>query len=124
MKRATWKLNDISEVSEQESQGCIRAKFDLDNGPSKPGATALQFAAEGATLSGADFELAGPGYRISLLKKRFSTGKVCFVICLYSLGCLSRLLVFLVLSSFMVRLVVCIYLDVAPVNQPPMKMHT
>ncbi|GFS13529.1 FCH domain only protein 2 [Elysia marginata] len=74
-KRATWKLNDISEVSEQESDGCIRAKFDLSGGPSKPSTTAVQFAAEGATLSGADFELAGPGYRISLLKKRFATGK-------------------------------------------------
>ena len=68
-------MNDISEVSEQESDGCIRAKFDLNGGPSKPSTTAVQFAGEGATLSGADFELAGPGYRISLLKKRFSTGK-------------------------------------------------
>ncbi|RUS92107.1 hypothetical protein EGW08_000131 [Elysia chlorotica] len=32
-KRATWKLNDISEVSEQESDGCIRAKFDLNGSP-------------------------------------------------------------------------------------------
>lgn len=73
-KRATWKLCDISEVSEQESQGCIRAKFDLNKGPSKPATTAMQFAAEGATLSGAEFELTGSGYRISLLKKRFATG--------------------------------------------------
>ncbi|BFZ16635.1 hypothetical protein BsWGS_19674 [Bradybaena similaris] len=74
-KRATWKLCDISEVSEQESQGCIRAKFDLNKGPSKPATTAMQFAAEGATLSGAEFELTGSGYRISLMKKRFATGK-------------------------------------------------
>ncbi|GFO27663.1 Fch domain only protein 2 [Plakobranchus ocellatus] len=74
-KRATWKLNDISDVSEQEADGCIRAKFDLGGGPSKPSTAAVQFAAEGATLSGADFELAGPGYRISLMKKRFATGK-------------------------------------------------
>lgn len=76
-KRASWKLNDISEVSEQESQGCIRAKFDVKGGPIKPTTTALQFAAEGATLSGADFELVGPGYRISLTKKRFATGLSC-----------------------------------------------
>ncbi|XP_012945405.1 F-BAR domain only protein 2 [Aplysia californica] len=75
LNRVTWKLNDISDVSEQESQGCIRAKFELSNGPSKPVTTALQFAAEGAVLSGADFELVGPGYRISLMKKRFATGK-------------------------------------------------
>ncbi|CAG5131803.1 unnamed protein product, partial [Candidula unifasciata] len=72
-KRATWKLSDISEVSEQESQGCIRAKFELNKGPSKPATTAMQFAGEGATLSGAEFELTGSGYRISLLKKRFAT---------------------------------------------------
>ena len=75
LKRATWKLNDISDVSEQESTGSLRAKIDLSQGPTKPGTTAMQFIAEGATLSGADFELAGPGYRISLMKKRFSTGQ-------------------------------------------------
>ncbi|XP_055885203.1 F-BAR domain only protein 2-like isoform X3 [Biomphalaria glabrata] len=74
-KRANWRLNDISEVSEQESQGCIRAKFEMTAGPTKAVTTAVQFAAEGATLSGVDFELAGSGYRISLLKKRFATGK-------------------------------------------------
>jgi hypothetical protein len=74
-KRVTWNLNDISEVSEQESQGCIRAKFELTNGPSKPTTTAVQFTAEAATISGADFELVGSGYRISLMKKRFATGK-------------------------------------------------
>ncbi|KAL8586797.1 hypothetical protein ACOMHN_061310 [Nucella lapillus] len=74
-KRATWKLNDISEVSEQETQGHIRAKFDVKNGPIKPLTTMLQFGAEGANLSGSDFELVGSGYRISLTKKRFCTGK-------------------------------------------------
>ncbi|XP_046561637.1 F-BAR domain only protein 2-like [Haliotis rubra] len=73
--RATWKLNDISEVSEQESQGCIRSKFELKTGPSVPSTTALQFMCEGTTLSGVDFELSGPGYRISLAKKRFASGK-------------------------------------------------
>lgn len=71
-----WKLNDISDVSEQESQGCIRAKFDIKDGPAKPTTTALQFAAEGATLSGVDFELVGTGYRMSLIKKRFATGEL------------------------------------------------
>ncbi|XP_046338144.2 F-BAR domain only protein 2-like isoform X2 [Haliotis rufescens] len=73
--RATWKLNDISEVSEQESQGCIRSKFELKTGPSVPSTTALQFMCEGTTLSGVEFELVGPGYRISLAKKRFASGK-------------------------------------------------
>ncbi|XP_052274271.1 F-BAR domain only protein 2-like isoform X3 [Dreissena polymorpha] len=74
-KRATWKLNDISEVSENSSQGSIRAKFALENGKSTPSTTALQFLAEGSTLSGIDFELVGPGYRISLSKKRCGAGK-------------------------------------------------
>lgn len=74
-KRATWKLSDISELSENGCQGCIRAKFDTSNGPNNPLPTALQFIAEGATLSGLDFELVGFGYRLSLVKKRFGTGK-------------------------------------------------
>ena len=83
MRRAAWKLNDISEVSEQETQGCLRAKFDLKGGgPIKPNTTMLQFGADGANLSGAEFELVGSGYRISLTKKRFCTGN-CFLSCLF-----------------------------------------
>ena len=74
-KRATWKLSDISELSENGCQGCIRAKFDTSNGPNNPSPTAIQFIAEGATLSGLDFELVGFGYRLSLVKKRFGTGE-------------------------------------------------
>ncbi|XP_041360186.1 F-BAR domain only protein 2-like isoform X2 [Gigantopelta aegis] len=73
--RATWKLNDISEVSEEATQGCIRAKFELKSGPSIPSTTALQFASDGSTISGVEFELVGSGYRISLAKKRFASGK-------------------------------------------------
>jgi len=78
-KRATWRLNDISEVSENASQGSIRAKFALQNGKSTPSTTALQFIAEGSTFSGLDFDLAGPGYRISLSKKRCGAGKFAMV---------------------------------------------
>ena len=70
-----WKLNDISEVSEEAGQGCVRAKFHIKSGPSKPATAALQFICEGASLSGIDFELVGSGYRISLAKKRFGAGK-------------------------------------------------
>ena len=72
---ATWKLNDISEVSENGTHGSIRAKFTVSKGPSTPSTTAIQFISEGATLSGVEFELVGQGYRISLAKKRFGTGK-------------------------------------------------
>ncbi|XP_056018718.1 F-BAR domain only protein 2-like isoform X2 [Ostrea edulis] len=74
-QRATWKLNDLSELSEEGSQGSIRAKFELKSGPSRPSTSAIQFLCEGASLSGLDLELVGPGYRVSLLKKRFGAGK-------------------------------------------------
>ena len=74
MNLATWKLNDISEVSENGTHGSIRAKFSVSKGRSTPSTTAIQFLSEGATLSGIDFELTGQGYRISLAKKRFGTG--------------------------------------------------
>ncbi|KAK3583214.1 hypothetical protein CHS0354_015379 [Potamilus streckersoni] len=74
-KKASWKVNDISEVSENGTNGCIRAKFDLSAGPSKPSSTILQFVSENSTLSGVEFELVGQGYRISLAKKRFGAGK-------------------------------------------------
>nr|XP_022313423.1 F-BAR domain only protein 2-like isoform X3 [Crassostrea virginica] len=74
-QRASWKLNDLSELSEEGSQGSIRAKFDLTAGPSRPSTSAIQFTCEGASLSGLDLELVGPGYRVSLMKKRFGAGK-------------------------------------------------
>ena len=52
----------------------MRAKFDLADGPSIPRAVAVQFVSEGTTMSGVDFELVGPGYRVSLVKKRLVTG--------------------------------------------------
>lgn len=45
-------------------------------GPSTPSTVAVQFLSEGSTLSGIEFELAGTGYRISLVKKRFITGEL------------------------------------------------
>lgn len=56
--------------------GSLRAKFDLSEGPSKPTTLAVQFLSEGSTLSGVDIELVGTGYRLSLVKKRFATGKL------------------------------------------------
>ncbi|XP_062616550.1 F-BAR domain only protein 2-like [Saccostrea cucullata] len=74
-QRATWRLNDLSELSEEGSQGSIRAKFELKSGPSRPSPSAIQFLCEGACLSGLEMEMVGPGYRVSLLKKRFGAGK-------------------------------------------------
>ncbi|XP_024155105.1 F-BAR domain only protein 2 isoform X1 [Oryzias melastigma] len=73
--KCLWKLSDLSSKSENEGAGSIRAKFDLSNGPSNPSTLAVQFMSEGSTLSGVDMELQGSGYRLSLSKKRFATGR-------------------------------------------------
>ncbi|XP_051794191.1 F-BAR domain only protein 2 isoform X7 [Acanthochromis polyacanthus] len=73
--KCLWKLGDISEKSENEGAGSLRAKFELSNGPSNPSTLAVQFMNEGSTLSGVDMELQGTGYRLSLNKKRFATGR-------------------------------------------------
>ncbi|XP_030888733.1 F-BAR domain only protein 2 [Leptonychotes weddellii] len=73
--KAFWKLSGISEKSENGGSGSLRAKFDLSEGPSRPTTLAVQFLSEGNTLSGVDIELVGTGYRLSLVKKRFATGR-------------------------------------------------
>ncbi|KAI4887517.1 hypothetical protein NFI96_018950 [Prochilodus magdalenae] len=73
--KSLWKLQDISEKSENEGSGSLRAKFDLSDGPSIPATLAVQFFNEGSTLSGVDMDLVGSGYRLSLNKKRFATGR-------------------------------------------------
>uniref|UniRef100_A0A8C2EM55 F-BAR domain only protein 2 n=1 Tax=Cyprinus carpio TaxID=7962 RepID=A0A8C2EM55_CYPCA len=73
--KSLWKLSDISDKSENEGSGSLRAKFELSDGPSVPATLAVQFFSEGSTLSGVDMELVGSGYRLSLNKKRFATGR-------------------------------------------------
>ncbi|XP_067294722.1 F-BAR domain only protein 2 isoform X4 [Pseudorasbora parva] len=73
--KSLWKLSDISVKSENEGSGSLRAKFELSDGPSIPATLAVQFFSEGSTLSGVDMELVGSGYRLSLNKKRFATGR-------------------------------------------------
>uniref|UniRef100_A0A8C7WAC7 F-BAR domain only protein 2 n=1 Tax=Oncorhynchus mykiss TaxID=8022 RepID=A0A8C7WAC7_ONCMY len=75
LNKFLWKLNDISEKSDNEGSGSLRAKFELSDGPSTPTTLAVQFMSEGSTLSGVDIELLGTGYRLSLNKKRFATGR-------------------------------------------------
>ncbi|XP_072904425.1 F-BAR domain only protein 2 isoform X4 [Hemitrygon akajei] len=74
-KKVLWKLPEISEKSENGGSGSLRAKFEVSEGPTKPSTLAVQFLSEGSTLSGADVELVGTGYRLSLIKKRFATGR-------------------------------------------------
>ncbi|XP_072310554.1 F-BAR domain only protein 2 [Eucyclogobius newberryi] len=73
--KCLWKLSDISDKSDNEGSGSVRAKFELSNGPSTPSTLAVQFMSEGSTLSGVNMELHGSGYRLSLNKKRFATGR-------------------------------------------------
>jgi hypothetical protein len=80
-RRAVWKLGDISPSSENGGRGSVTATFELSS-PESPtaakssvGVAAVQFTAEGATLSGLEFELVGSGYRLSLLKKRVISGE-------------------------------------------------
>lgn len=55
--------------------GSLRAHFDLNSGPSTACALAAQFVCNNTSLSGADFELCGLGYRLSLVKKQIIAGK-------------------------------------------------
>ncbi|XP_077478818.1 F-BAR domain only protein 2 isoform X2 [Stigmatopora argus] len=73
--KCLWRLSDISEKSENEGAGSLRAKFDVSDGPSNPSTLAVQFMSESTTLSGVVMELQGSGYRLSLSKKRFATGR-------------------------------------------------
>ncbi|KAL7891247.1 hypothetical protein AOLI_G00007230 [Acnodon oligacanthus] len=74
-QRILWKIPDISQKSENGGVGSLLARFQLTDGPSKPAPLVVQFTSEGSTLSGCDIELVGPGYRFSLIKKRFAAGK-------------------------------------------------
>ncbi len=71
-KRALWKIGDVSDAA---ASGSLRAKFELTEGPSKPATLAVQFTSEGTTLSGLDIDLLNTSYRLSLVKKRFSSGE-------------------------------------------------
>ncbi|XP_030822815.1 F-BAR domain only protein 1 [Camarhynchus parvulus] len=73
-KRLLWKLLDIPGAPGQGGCGRLSASWEPLGGPSKPSPVAAQFSSEGSTLSGVEVELAGAGYRMSLVKKRFATG--------------------------------------------------
>ncbi|XP_014738352.1 PREDICTED: F-BAR domain only protein 1 [Sturnus vulgaris] len=73
-KRLLWKLLDVPGAPGQAGCGRLSASWEPLGGPSKPSPVAAQFSSEGSTLSGVEVELAGAGYRMSLVKKRFATG--------------------------------------------------
>lgn len=73
--RVLWKFTELSQHSENHGVGSLLARLELENGPSTPATISTQFNCEGTTLSGIDFQLVGPGYRLSLVKRRFISGK-------------------------------------------------
>ncbi|NWI33173.1 FCHO2 protein, partial [Sula dactylatra] len=73
-KRLLWRLLDVPGAPGQGGCGRLSASWEPLCGPSKPSPVAAQFSSEGSTLSGVEVELAGAGYRMSLVKKRFATG--------------------------------------------------
>uniref|UniRef100_A0A671KG28 SH3GL interacting endocytic adaptor 1b n=1 Tax=Sinocyclocheilus anshuiensis TaxID=1608454 RepID=A0A671KG28_9TELE len=74
-QKIAWKIPELSQRSENGGVGALLARFQLAEGPSRPSQLAVQFSSEGSNLSGCDFQLVGSGYRLSLVKKRFSAGK-------------------------------------------------
>lgn len=74
-EQALWRFTELSQHSEDRGVGSLRARFELNEGPSTKGTISAQFNCEGATLSGIEFELIGSGYRLSLVKRRFVSGK-------------------------------------------------
>ncbi|XP_075872139.1 f-BAR domain only protein 1 isoform X2 [Nelusetta ayraudi] len=80
-RRLLWKLPNLSPTNHSKGSGTLCASWqclEVPRGP--PPSLALQFVGSGTSLSGLDVELVGSRYRMSLVKKRFATGK-------YMAGC-------------------------------------
>ncbi|XP_075731373.1 F-BAR domain only protein 2-like isoform X10 [Rhipicephalus microplus] len=75
-QRALWRLSDpLGGTAGGQRGGSLLARFVLTRGPSTPRPLEARFLCEGATLSGASFELIGQGYRVSLVKRQILSGK-------------------------------------------------
>lgn len=80
-RRLLWKLPNLSPTNHSKGSGTLCASWQCLEAPrGAPPSLAVQFVGSGATLSGMDLELVGSRYRMSLIKKRFATGK-------YMAGC-------------------------------------
>ncbi|XP_069009314.1 f-BAR domain only protein 1 isoform X1 [Embiotoca jacksoni] len=92
-RRLLWKLPNLSPTNHSKVHSCRVSAcavsgsgtlcaswqcLEVPRGP--PPSLAVQFVGSGASLSGMDVELVGSRYRMSLVKKRFATGK-------YMAGC-------------------------------------
>ncbi|KAG7488139.1 hypothetical protein MATL_G00030460 [Megalops atlanticus] len=80
-RRLLWRLPNLSPTSSGKGSGALCASWQCLEAPrGPPPSLAVQFVGSGASLSGMDVELVGGRYRMSLVKKRFATGK-------YMAGC-------------------------------------
>ncbi|XP_029105227.1 F-BAR domain only protein 1-like [Scleropages formosus] len=80
-RRLLWKLSSLCPTNHSKGSGTLCASWqclEVPRGP--PPSLVVQFVGSGASLSGLDVELVGSRYRMSLVKKRFTTGK-------YMAGC-------------------------------------
>eukprot|EP00731_Ephydatia_muelleri_P018986 Em0011g1026a len=74
--KMVWKIGDLQPQGPTPASGSLHAKFDIQEGPSVPKPTGVQFVCEGVTLSGVGLDVAGSGgYRISLLKFKSISGQ-------------------------------------------------
>ncbi|XP_057299854.1 F-BAR domain only protein 2-like [Hydractinia symbiolongicarpus] len=74
-QRCMWKLAAISSTVDNTGVNALRARFDITSGPTTPVPIAVQFTGEGSTISLLNFDLKSPAYKLSLVKKRFASGK-------------------------------------------------
>ena len=71
-KRLVWSIPN--NLTSKSPSSCLSGLLGLEKPLPGPLKMAAVFSAEGATLSGANFELSGSGYRLSLTKRRFKSG--------------------------------------------------
>lgn len=66
----------MTELSKHgESSGSLKARLTVVSGPSTPVQTAVNFQMNDVCLSGADVQVVGNMYRVSLLKKKLVSGR-------------------------------------------------
>lgn len=64
----------IPSTQGQGGSGHLLASWEPLDSPSRPTPVTAQFTGDGSTISGANVELVGSGYQMSLVRKRFATG--------------------------------------------------
>lgn len=72
----SWRFSDLMQaVDPITCIGSLLARFDLSSGPTKPSLVNVHFAIPSRSLSGLQFKLVAPGYRVSLFKSEVRAGR-------------------------------------------------